>query len=149
MPPQPLRRGCPREAGGQPRRIRRFIEPALLLLLHCTPTHGYALVEGLKGLGLDRYPVDMSAIYRILYDLEASGILSSSQDSESTAGPPRRVYALTEAGDGYLRAWVQDLRETDEILHCFLEAYDAHQLGHDIENQVARRDAPSATPARA
>jgi PadR family transcriptional regulator PadR len=116
---------------GRPRRIRRFIEPALLLLLHCNPTHGYALIEGLSDLGLEAYPADASAIYRILYDLEAKGMLVSTQDAAQSAGPPRRVYTLTEAGDVYLKSWVQDLRETNRLLHHFLEAYDAHQKRHE------------------
>ena len=119
---------CPR--GVRPRRIRRFVEPALLLLLHHTPTHGYALAERMQELGLDAYPVDISAIYRILNDLEAHGMVESQVDAEQTAGPPRRVYALTETGDAYLSAWVQDLRETDRLLHRFLDAYDAHARWH-------------------
>jgi len=119
--------------GGRPRRIRRFLEPALLLLLHCTPTHGYGLLEGLKELGLESYPADASSVYRILYDLEEQGILASRQDAEQSAGPPRRVYELTEEGDAYLRAWVEDLRRTDELLHRFLEAYSQHQKLHEEE----------------
>lgn len=116
--------------GVRPRRIRKFVEPALLLLLHFGPTHGYALAERLHELGLDAYPVDISAIYRILNDLEAKGMLVSQLDAEQTAGPPRRVYSLTDEGDAYLRAWVQELRETDRLLHRFLEAYDAHERVH-------------------
>ena len=118
----------------QPRRIRRFMEPALLLLLHRNPAHGYALVEGLKTLGLDAYPTDISAIYRILYDLEADGMLVSTRDAEETAGPPRRVYELTEMGDMHLRAWVEELRETDRLLHTFMDAYHAHQEQHEAES---------------
>ena len=116
--------------GVRPRRIRKFVEPALLLLLHCNPTHGYALAERLHELGMDAYPVDISAIYRILNDLEANGMLVSQLDAEQTAGPPRRVYSLTGEGDAYLRAWVQELRETDRLLHRFLDAYDAHEQAH-------------------
>jgi len=117
--------------GVQPRRIHRFMEPALLLLLHGKPAHGYALVEGLRQLGLEAYPADVSAIYRILYDLEANGMLVSRQDAERTAGPPRRVYELTEAGDVYLQAWVEELHETDRLLHRFLDAYDTHRKEHE------------------
>ncbi len=117
--------------GGQPRRIRRFVEPALLLLLHCQPTHGYALVEGLNELGLEDYPADVSAIYRVLYDLEAKGMLVSKQETEQSGGPPRRVYSLTELGDAYLSAWVQDLQATDVILHRFLDAYNKHRQQHE------------------
>jgi len=116
--------------GVRPRRIRRFLEPALLLLLHCNPTHGYALAERLQELGMDSYPTDISTIYRILNDLEAAGMLVSQLDAEQTAGPPRRVYALTPEGDAYLRSWVQELHETDRLLHRFLDAYRAHERVH-------------------
>ena len=128
MPGWGRRAGCDR---GQPRRIRRFIEPALLLLLHRNPTHGYALVEGLSELGLESYPTDVSAVYRVLYDLEARGVLISRVDATESAGPPRRVYELTEAGDAYLQAWVEDLRATDQMLSRFLDACDQHQRLHE------------------
>ncbi len=113
--------GCP-----QPRRISRFLEPALLLLLREKSAHAYALIAGLDTLGMEAYPADVSAVYRILYSLEAQGMITSNQDSEGSAGPPRRVYTLTEAGEIYLKAWVQELRQTDAVLHRFLEVYDAH-----------------------
>jgi PadR family transcriptional regulator, regulatory protein PadR len=107
------------QAGIQPRRISRFLEPALLLLLHRQSSYGYALVEGLDELGMEAYPADVSAIYRILYGLEDAGMVTSSRDTEQTAGPPRRVYELTEQGETYLAAWVQELQETDRLLHHF------------------------------
>lgn len=115
--------------GIQPRRISRFLEPALLLLLHRQPSHGYALIEGLDKLGMEAYPADVSAIYRILYDLENAGMITSTRETEQTAGPPRRVYALTEQGEAHLAAWVQELQETDRLLHRFLEAYHEHVNG--------------------
>jgi PadR family transcriptional regulator, regulatory protein PadR len=118
------------EGGIQPRRISRFLEPALLLLLHDKPTHGYALIEGLDRLGMEAYPADVSAIYRILYALEDAGMITSSRETEQTAGPPRRVYALTEPGEVYLAAWVQELHETDHLLHRFLDAYAVHIQQH-------------------
>ena len=60
-------------------------------------------------------------------------MLLSIEDVESSSGPPRRVYRLTEPGDLHLRRWVAELRETDRILHRFLEAYDAHQIEHEQE----------------
>ena len=117
-------------AGVRPRRISRFLEPALLLQLHNHPTHGYALIEGLDKLGMQSYPADVSAIYRILYALEAAGMITSSRDAEQTGGSPRRVYELTPDGEVYLAAWVRELRETDRLLHCFLEAYESHMQQH-------------------
>ena len=115
-----------RDEAAYPQRIRRFVEPALLLLLHMKPRHGYSLIEGLQVVGFGNYPVDPSAIYRILRQLETAEMVTSRWDTKSTAGPPRRVYCLTEAGNQYLAAWVGDLRATDSILHRFLDAYDMH-----------------------
>jgi len=109
-----------------PRRIRRFLEPALLLLLHKGTSHGYDLMNSLHELGLETYPADASVVYRMLRDLEAQGMVTSFWDTESAAGPSRRVYRLTEAGDRYLAEWVADLQETDRLLHRFLEAYQDH-----------------------
>ncbi len=117
--------------GVQPRRISRFLEPALLLLLHRQASHGYGLIEGLDKLGMEAYPADVSAIYRILYGLEDAGMVTSSHDAEQTAGPPRRVYELTEQGEVYLAAWVQELEETDRLLHRFMDAYHEHVDGSE------------------
>ena len=112
--------------GAQPRRICRFVEPALLLMLHARPTHGYGLLDGLSRLGLDSYPADSSTIYRMLRSLEQAGMILSNWDAEETAGPPRRMYQLTETGSAYLKAWVEDLRATDQVHRKFLKAYEEH-----------------------
>ena len=128
--------GGGRGRGPRPRRIRRFIEPAILLLLHQAPAHGYGLIEGLRDLGLEEYPTDMSAIYRVLYGLEGQGYVASTQVTDGSAGPPRRVYALTPSGEAYLSAWVADLHATDRLLHRFLRAYDAHQQEHTSDDSL-------------
>jgi poly-beta-hydroxybutyrate-responsive repressor len=110
------------------------VEPILLLLLHRNASHGYNLMDGLHDLGLEDYPADASAAYRTLRDLEAQGMVTSSWDTDTTAGPPRRVYRLTEAGHRYLAEWVADLRATDRILHRFLDAYDEHMAHGDGEH---------------
>jgi PadR family transcriptional regulator PadR len=95
---------------------------------------------------MDAYPVDISAIYRILNDLEASGMLVSEVDVEQTAGPPRRVYTLTAQGDAHLRAWVEELRETDRLLHRFLDAYDAHEQVHTADQTLQQESREEPTP---
>lgn len=123
-----------RRGGGGPRRIRRFVEPAALLLLRRRPMHGYGLMEGLRSLGFEEYPVDFSAVYRTLRSLEEAGMVKSDWDLEVSAGPPRRVYTVTPQGEVYLSAWVRDLRATDRVLHAFLAAY---------EKETADRDEPA------
>jgi PadR family transcriptional regulator PadR len=127
-------RGRRRWQGGQggeacPRRIHRFLEPCLLLLLHCNETHGYELLESLSSFGFDQNPVDSSTVYRFLRDLEERGFATSRWDTDG-AGPARRLYRLTEEGDRYLAWWVNDLRETDRVLHHFIGTYDAHMAQH-------------------
>lgn len=112
-----------------PRRINRFLEPCLLLLLHCNEAHGYELLEGLKQFGFEQNPVDSSTVYRRLRGLEKREFVTSRWDTES-AGPARRLYQITEEGDRYLAWWVDDLRETDRVLHYFLGVYDRHMEVH-------------------
>ena len=112
-----------------PRRIHRFLEPCLLLLLHCHQAHGYELVEGLKPFGFEQYQADLSTVYRVLRGLEERGFAVSQWDT-SNVGPARRQYTITEDGDRYLAWWVQSLRETDRTLHSFLDHYNAHMEVH-------------------
>lgn len=128
-----MRRGRPwrgaEEGEPCPRRLRRFLEPCLLLLLHKRDTHGYELAEAIKAFGFDeRNPVDASLIYRTLRWLERNGMVTSTWDTTSSAGPARRVYHLTETGDRYLAAWMADLRETTRMLNAFLAEYERHML---------------------
>lgn len=116
--------------GGQqgeacPRRIHRFLEPCLLLLLHGDEAHGYELLEELKQFGFEQNPVDSSTVYRKLRGLEQRGFVTSHWDT-SSAGPARRLYQITEEGGRYLAWWVEDLRETDRVLHHFFERYAKH-----------------------
>jgi DNA-binding PadR family transcriptional regulator len=50
--------------------------------------------------------------------------VQSEWDTESSAGPARRVYRLTETGRQHLSNWADELRRTDDVLHHFLAAYD-------------------------
>lgn len=119
-------------SAARPRHIDRFLEPCLLLLVHCSEIHGYELVDGLKPFGFEQNPVDISTIYRLLRDLEDRGFVSSRWDT-SNAGPARRVYHTTEEGGRYLTRWVDDLRETDRVLHHFFDTYDSHMETHREE----------------
>jgi PadR family transcriptional regulator PadR len=106
------------------RRIGRFLEPCLLLLLHMSASYGYELAEALAQFGLS--DVDSSLVYRNLREMEAAGLVQSEWDAASSAGPARRVYRLTDSGERHLAAWVADLHGIDRELHHFLETYDRH-----------------------
>lgn len=101
-----------------------------MLLLHRNEAHGYELLEDLKQFGFEQNPVDSSTVYRFLRALEERGFVTSRWDT-GKAGPARRVYQLTDEGDRYLAWWVEDLRETDQVLHHFLKTYDSHMEAHE------------------
>jgi DNA-binding PadR family transcriptional regulator len=58
--------------------------------------------------------------------MEAGGLIKSEWDTDSAAGPARRVYQLTDAGHQYLSEWVEYLRATEKSLRHFLDSYDEH-----------------------
>ncbi len=109
---------------GRGRRVVRMIEPALLLLLHHGPAHGYTLLEQLDEFGLAH--VDPSAIYRMLRDMEAKGWVTSVWDEERSQGPPRRVYRITAQGDEVLVLWAKDLEESRKRIDYLLGVYRRH-----------------------
>lgn len=118
------------------RRIGRFLEPCLLLLLHAGESHGYELLENLDRFGFTGNPADSSTIYRILRSLEERGFVTSMW-AEGDSGPARRVYTLTDEGNLYLDTWVMDLEETDKILHSFFNEYHSHmKIHHEDENEA-------------
>jgi poly-beta-hydroxybutyrate-responsive repressor len=108
--------------GACPRRISRFLEPCLLLLLRGDATHGYNLLDALRQFGFDRGAADASVVYRVLREMEDGGWVSSQWDTTGS-GPPRRVYSVTPDGEEYLAAWITDLRCTRDEIDQFIETY--------------------------
>jgi len=101
-----------------------MLEPALLLLLHYGPAHGYTLLQQLGEFGVgDPNP---SAVYRALRDMEEKGWVTSTWDEEQAQGPPRRVYRLTALGDEMLALQAQDLEESRKKIDYLLGAYRCH-----------------------
>lgn len=109
---------------GYSRRAVRFLEPALLLILHHGSAHGYTMMEQLMEFGLDS--PDPSALYRALRDMEARGWVTSFWDEEQSQGPPRRVYQLTQLGDDVLTWWIRDVSETSQIIDRLVNRYSRH-----------------------
>jgi PadR family transcriptional regulator PadR len=118
-------RGARRRARARGHRIRRFVEPCLLLLLHQGDSHGYDLLERLREFGLGQENVDSSVVYRYLREMEERGFVTSVWDTEG-AGPPRRVYRLTPEGDQYLAWWIAGLEQTRQVVDRFLQSYTEH-----------------------
>jgi DNA-binding PadR family transcriptional regulator len=101
---------------------RRFILPAVLLLLSEQPGYGYELLARLADFRLGH--VDRPAVYRALGRLEADGMARSSSQN-GTVGQARRVYELTPFGEEVLRVWMSVIKEEHDQLGQVLRRYQA------------------------
>jgi DNA-binding PadR family transcriptional regulator len=99
---------------------RHFLFPGILLLLAESPSHGYALVEGLNELGLGR--IDRPSVYRALADLEADRLVVSS-DEPPIAGSTRHVYVITLEGQDVLESWMSVVSQERACLDLVLKRY--------------------------
>jgi PadR family transcriptional regulator PadR len=117
-------RGRGRGGRGLGRRAVRMLEPALLLLLHHGPAHGYTFLDRLEEFGLAN--LNPSAVYRMLRAMEEKGLVTSTWDEEQTQGPPRRVYHITALGDQVLALRVQDLEESGKRIDYLSRVYHRH-----------------------
>lgn len=105
------------------RRVIRFIQPCLLVLLHRGEAHGYSLVDGLAEFGFNPEQLDSSIVYRALREMEDEHLLCSEWDKDSQ-GPARRVYRISEAGEAFLTDWIDDLRTTRDEIAALIQAYE-------------------------
>lgn len=100
---------------------RNFLYPAILLLLGEEPRHGYRLLDALLSIGLG--PVDRASVYRALSEMEVDQFLESWR-APATAGSPRHVYGLTDAGMAALRGWMDIVAEERDALDSVLKRFD-------------------------
>ncbi|MEO6653193.1 MAG: helix-turn-helix transcriptional regulator [Ilumatobacteraceae bacterium] len=104
-------------AGGLP---RRFLRPFLLLALaRDGAAHGYELCECVRRHGLS---VDLAGVYRDLRAMEQHDLVTS-QWEPSDAGPDRRVYVLTDAGQETARMSAHELSTIRDRLGSALDAF--------------------------
>jgi PadR family transcriptional regulator PadR len=75
----------------------------LLAMLNGWSAYGYELAQRLEEAGLGQY--NKGSIYRILRQMEVSGLVSSTWDT-SKDGPARRIYDLTDTGSLFLKNWI-------------------------------------------
>lgn len=89
-----------------------YLKACALLLISEAPAHGYELLARLESVGPVAF--DLGALYRVLRAMEDDGLVDSSWE-DSSRGPDRRVYRITERGRQTLRAEAEALNEV--LLH--------------------------------
>jgi PadR family transcriptional regulator, regulatory protein PadR len=95
---------------------------ALLAVLAASgePMYGYQIAKTLERSGDGVLAGKQSALYPVLRNLEAAGLLDSFVEP-SDAGPPRRYYRITAQGRTALRDWAAAWRATRDSVDSVLE----------------------------
>ena len=86
--------------------------------------YGYQIAKRLQDLAEGNAPVKQGALYPVLRQLSANGLLAS-RIVPSYAGPPRRYYRITAPGRAALAEWRDIWRSTRNFVDGFTEANGA------------------------
>lgn len=84
------------------------------------PMYGYQIAKQFERMGEGVLGAKQSALYPVLRNLGASGLLDSHVEP-SVAGPPRRYYRITPEGRAVLAAWMQAWRATRASVDTVLQ----------------------------
>ena len=109
--------------------LMRFVQPIILSALAQSPDHGYDLLRklGQTALWRDAKP-DATGVYRVLREMEARGLISSTLDS-AARGAMASALAITDAGRACTDSWIDayDYRQgIDEVIGLLTSACPHH-----------------------
>ena len=99
---------------------KNWLVPVVLLMLRQWSSYGYEIMEKMAAFGLTA--MNAGTFYRTLRQMEKDGMVSSNWDT-SEAGPARRVYSITEAGEAYLKFWAESLDQYQKMMDNFFQLY--------------------------
>jgi PadR family transcriptional regulator PadR len=84
------------------------------------PMYGYLIAKQLEQVGEGVLSGKQSALYPVLRNLEAAGLLESFVEP-SISGPPRRYYRITATGREVLRDWATAWHATRDSVDSVLK----------------------------
>ncbi len=104
-------------------RPRKWLTPVTLVLLEEERSHGYELMKRMEEeFGFEQ--INPGSVYRTLRQMENEGLCRSEWDvRRAEGGPPRRTYAITEAGEAYLAAWAEACKNYQQLMDEFARVY--------------------------
>ena len=102
-------------------RPRNWLVPVILLTLRDCASYGYELMERTAKFGFEA--MNPGTYYRTLRHMEKDGLCKSEWDTSSGAGPARRVYTITDAGEAYLQFWIDALEQYRRNMDAFFSLY--------------------------
>ena len=84
------------------------------------PMYGYLIAKRLGEAGEGVLAGKQSALYPVLRNLSAAGLLES-EIEPSVAGPPRRYYRITATGRAVLARWIEAWTATRDFVDDVLD----------------------------
>ena len=115
-------------------RPKRWLIPVTLVLLHEDNSYGYELMERLEEeFGFEQ--ISAGSVYRALRQMEKEGLCSSEWDfrANEVGGPPRRMYAITDEGEAYLKAWAAACEKYHRLMDQFARVYGRRRTPRSSE----------------
>jgi len=96
-------------------------EPTVFILSALAPgaRHGYGILKAVEELSAGRLRLRAGTLYEALDRLERDGVVRFDRE-ESVGGPPRRYYALTQAGRQLLADEAKRLEATASVVRAQL-----------------------------
>jgi PadR family transcriptional regulator len=101
-------------------RPRNWLVPVMLLSLREWNSYGYELMERVAAFGFES--MNPGTMYRTLRHMEENGTVKSQWET-SGAGPARRMYSITDAGETYLALWATSLKQYQQTMDSFFKLY--------------------------
>ncbi len=112
----------------------KWLEGYILLLLSRGPSHGYDLTHSMLEFNVEFSGIgQMGTLYRLLRQMEESGLVVSSWNTEGK-GAPRRIYRITRLGEEHLRNYVKQLKNMRERIDEFISCYEESHLDRNEKN---------------
>ena len=84
------------------------------------PLYGYQIAKRLQQSGDALFTGKQSALYPVLRNLSAAGLLDSHVEP-SISGPPRRYYQITELGRAVFNDWIATWEDTRNSVDSVLK----------------------------
>lgn len=102
-------------------RPRNWLVPVMLLSLREWNSYGYELMQRVAVFGFET--MNPGTMYRTLKHMEENGTVKSRWDTSNKAGPARRMYSITDAGEAYLDLWAKSLENYQQTMDTFFRLY--------------------------
>jgi PadR family transcriptional regulator PadR len=114
-------------------RPRKWLTPVALVLLKEDNSYGYELMERLEeDFGFEQ--INPGSVYRTLRRMENEGLCRSQWDVRAEEGSsPRRMYAITDAGEAYLEAWAAACEKYHRLMDQFARVYGRRRTPRSSE----------------